>query len=134
MSNKKDNKKKVLTTYAVEKIFVECLTNDYNPNKIECTPVTYRCVFDKSKIEENKDKILELLMNLRKEFRQSEGGGYSFLAACDNIDGDQWTGKHLTMEKLFALGIAANLVDTLVPREMWNALPGGMPYFIIKNV
>ena len=123
-----------LTTENVESIFKDCLTNEDNPNKIECNPVIHTCVFDKSKIEEHSAEILELLMELPVEFRQNNGGGYSFLAACNDIHGNQWTGMHLNMEKLFALGMAADYVESLLPKEMWVMLPGNMPYFMIKEV
>ena len=122
-----------LTVKNVETIFVDCLTNENNPNKISCTPVIHECVFDKTKIETNAAKILELLMELPIEFREKSGGGYSFLMACNDIHGKLWTGSHLNMEKLFALGMAAGYVEHLMPREMWNLLPGGMPYLVIKN-
>lgn len=122
-----------LTVENVERIFVDCLTNEDNPNAIECNPVIHKCVFDAQKINEHKDEIKECLMALPKEFRENEGGGYSFLAACNDIDGNQWTGLHLNMEKLFALGTAAGYITSLVPRNMWFMLPGNMPYFMIKE-
>lgn len=122
-----------LTVNAVETIFVECLTNENNPNKISCTPVVHMCVFDKEKIENKSKEILGLLMELPTEFRRSSGGGYSFLMACNDKDGNQWTGLHVNMEKLFALGMAAGHVEHLMPKEMWSILPGGVPYFVIND-
>lgn len=122
-----------LTVNAVETIFVECLTNENNPNMIGCTPVVHKCIFDKAKIENKSDEILGLLMELPAEFRRSSGGGYSFLMACNDINGNQWTGLHVNMEKLFALGMAAGHVEHLMPQEMWAILPGGVPYFVIND-
>ena len=53
------------------------------------------------------------------------------MAACNDKDGHQWTGLHLTMEKLFALGIGIERVKCLLPRELWKIMPGGMPYFMV---
>jgi len=38
------------------------------------------------------------------------------------------------MEKLFLLGLAIEKVKCLMPREVWPALPGGMPYYVINDV
>ena len=62
---------------------------------------------------------------------ESEGQGSSFLNACYDRDGDLWTGDHATMEQLFVLGIAAGMVNCLMPRDMWPVLPGGMPYYSV---
>ncbi len=35
------------------------------------------------------------------------------------------------MEALVVLGIASGFVKYPMPREMWSALPGGMPYIVI---
>jgi hypothetical protein len=32
------------------------------------------------------------------------------------------------MEMLFCLGIGMGLAKWLLPKNMWSALPGGMPY------
>ena len=37
------------------------------------------------------------------------------------------------MEALITLGIAAGLVNFLLPREMWKMMPGGMPYLFVKD-
>lgn len=122
----------ILTPKKVENIFTECLAKtEDDPNAIACEGVCHTFAFDKSKIEENDEKINAMLHELPKEFMPETGGGMSFLAACNDKNGDMWTGDHFTMEKLFALGMAAELVNVLLPREMWAALPGGMPYYAV---
>jgi hypothetical protein len=56
------------------------------------------------------------------------GGGWSFLQACVNRDGEMWTDSHRIMENLFLLGIAIEKANSLLPRELWSRLPGGVPY------
>ena len=73
-----------------------------------------------------------MLSELPDEFRVSGGGGWSFLQACNDRHGTQWTGFHQAMEELFMLGMAAGLVTELLPRDLWDALPGGMPYYAVK--
>jgi hypothetical protein len=46
--------------------------------------------------------------------------------------GEHW-GEHPTMGMLFALGIGAGLASYPIPREMWSALPGGVPYVTIDS-
>ena len=83
---------------------------------------------------EDFDKINELLNQLPKEFHAQTGGGWSFLNACTNRDGEQWTGLHSTMEKLVILGIAIGRVEYVIPRDMWSLLPGSVPYFVVKTI
>jgi hypothetical protein len=37
------------------------------------------------------------------------------------------------MEGLFCLGMAIGKVECLMPRKMWTILPGGMPYYLVKD-
>jgi len=70
------------------------------------------------------------LSELPDEFHDTKGGGMSFLSACERRDGRHW-GDHRSIEQLLALGIGTNQSRILLPRSMWNVLPGGMPYFSV---
>lgn len=83
--------------------------------------------FDVQKIDEHKEEITELVKLMPETFRKSEGGGWSFLNLCMDKDGNQW-GEHSDMEALTCLAIAAGIGSYLLPREMWKALPGSVPY------
>lgn len=85
------------------------------------------------RLESHRAEVTEMLMNLPLGFRQSSGGGWSFLQACDDREGVQWTGFHMIMSQLFVLGMGLGLVKYLMPRELWSALPGGMPYLVILD-
>jgi hypothetical protein len=76
-------------------------------------------------------KIEELLGELPTEFRRTGKGGWSFLYACMDRHGAQWTGFHRDIEILVVLGIAIGKVEFQFPREDWPALPGAMPYIVI---
>lgn len=119
-----------LTAENVEKVFRECFSEN-KENIVKCDVVAHSFSFCKDKLQENKQNIVDMLSCLPKEFMQNTGGGYSFLMACNDKDGHQWTGLHLTMEKLFALGIGIEKVKCLLPRELWQMMPGGMPYFMV---
>jgi hypothetical protein len=87
--------------------------------------------FDPERLAKKKADIESMLGQLPASFQKSGGGGCSFLAACERADGVQWTGLHKTMDELFVLGLAVGKVQLCLPRAMWNALPGGMPYYVV---
>ena len=51
----------------------------------------------------------------------------SFLNLCVDKDGVQWA-EHPTLEKMVAMGIGLKMAAYCLPRDMWNSLPGGVPY------
>ncbi len=127
-----------LTPGAVDEIMRACLfTADevaQSPEPLEMLVIegiakTYG--FHPGRISEYASRIGDLLAELPLAFRRTHGGGWSFLNACDDRDGNQWTGLHVEMEALFCLGIAAGKARWLVDRDMWSAFPGGMPYVVI---
>lgn len=65
---------------------------------------------------------------LPDEFLADKGGGWSFLNLCQDRHGGQWTGLHQTMEQLVVLAMALGRAQYALPRALWSALPGGMPY------
>lgn len=64
---------------------------------------------------------------------KSSGGGWTFLNACHDRHGNLWTGFHRRMEELFMLGLAIGKVHCLFPRDLWDALPGGMPFYMVDD-
>lgn len=87
----------------------------------------------KERLEKHRKQIEEWLDELPMEFHQHGGGGWSFLNACNDRNGEQWTGFHQRMEELFVLGIAIGRAKWQMPREMWPMFPGGMPYVVITS-
>ncbi len=87
--------------------------------------------FHPERLEGHRLQVGGWLRALPSTFRVNEGGGWSFLAACNQENGVQWTSFHVRMEELFCLGIGLGLVTCLLPRESWGLLPGGMPYYAI---
>lgn len=90
-------------------------------------------MFNPVRVETHRDEITSMLLNLPEPFMKSKGGGWSFLNACQDRNHEQWTGLHQTMDQLFTLGQAIGRVSNLLPREMWSALPGGMPYYMVND-
>lgn len=111
----------------VEDTFEACLGDD-----VEVDAIVGSVRFDKAKLADHAELIAAMLLELPTQFLSTGGGGWSFLNACDDRHGNQWTGLQRTMAHLFALGLGIGMVKTLLPRELWDALPGGMPYYVVE--
>ncbi len=133
---------KKLNSDTVNRIFGECLlTSDeardntfVNGNTINEEKVTLiqgvlsRFGLNKARLDANAADIAELLNELPSEFKD----GWTFLNMCTDKDGNNWTDLHQTMEQLVVLGIGVNKISYPFPKEMWKALPGGMPYIKVN--
>lgn len=119
-----------LEAETVSRIFNACLSTDEDAIHVE--GVVHGARFDKDRLEAHRKNVQELLEELPDEFRVGGGGGWSFLNACGDRHGNQWTGLHLVMEQLFMLGIGLNLAQFLLPRHMWEVFPRGMPYIAVN--
>ena len=115
-----------LTANRVEELFSACLARE---GGIDVHGIMTSANLN---VTGHEEEIGTMLADLPEEFQARGGGGWSFLNACDTKNGEQWTGMHSTMERLFMLGIAVGKARWLLPREMWGALPGGMPYVSVN--
>lgn len=124
----------ILTVERVNDTFMACLfqNGEDTTNHIVAPGLQMRVGFHPGRIAENRDAIHEMLGELPDDFKTSGGGGYSFLNLCMDKHGNQWTGDHRTMEQLVTLGIAIGEVEYCLPRELWGAFPGGVPYLMVK--
>lgn len=127
-----------LTAENVEKVFMDCL---FKPDeldsegKLSSDPITAegvmaRYAFQKDRLESHRYEIISALGQLPPPFKESDGGGWSFLDACMDSDEGQW-GEHIHIEHLMVLGLAIGKVRMTAPCMVWNSLPGGMPYFTV---
>jgi len=126
-----------LTATKVEEIFFDCF---YRPDEVPdglppedailVKGIMATFAFHPRRTESHKDEIAELLNELPDQFKESSGGGWSFLNACTDRHGKHW-GEHQNMEQLFVLGIAVGKAKFQLPKELWSALPGGMPYVVV---
>lgn len=123
-----------LTSPEVSRVFDDCIDNEDGDVEVSADVSIMRLAFRAEKIALHKQEIAAMLMDLPLEYRQSAGGGWSFLNACNDRYGTQWTGMQSQMACLFALGLAAGLVTCLIPRDMWGALPGSMPYYMVNDI
>jgi hypothetical protein len=124
----------VLTAEHVSDVFMDCLFRDGEDtsNHVKAEGIVHDVGFHPDRLESHKAEIEAMLDELPDAFKKSGGGGMSFLNACNDKYGNQWADLHQTMGQLFQLGIAIGKVQSLLPREMWSMLPGGMPYYVIS--
>lgn len=124
-----------LSPVNVENVFTACLAENPDAhNAVTVQGIMHTAAFDRAQLADYHDHIAGMLDQLPSAFKrhdQGGGGGWSFLNACMDRDNNLWTGDHLTMEKLFLLGIATDQAQWCFPREMWDALPGSMPYVVV---
>lgn len=124
-----------LSTKRVENVFMDCLFRggEDTSSHVKAEGITTNVGFHPERLKNHETEIIEMLNELPDEFKETSGGGMSFLNACNDKQGNQWTSFHHTMEQLFQLGIASGKVKLLLPRKMWGVLPGGMPYYVILD-
>lgn len=92
--------------------------------------ITAHFGFHPGRLAEKRAEIAEQLAGLPGPFHQGRGDGWTFLNACVDDHERQW-GEQVTVEALMVLGIAAGLARYCLPRDMWDALPGGVPFFVV---
>lgn len=120
----------------VEAIYTDSLAEDLPDTDARYTIVEgiiHSTAFNTEKLERHRDEVALMLAWLPDNFMVTRGGGWSFLNACDDRAGRQWTGLHRTMDALFQLGIGLGMAEYLGPRKIWSAFPGGMPYVQVKQ-
>ena len=124
----------ILNPQKVHTIFYSCLfEKDENfGDHVAVEGITMTVGFHPGRLQAHKAEIEEMLGELPSSFQMEQGGGMSFLLACYDKDGNQWTSLHQIMEKLFLLGMGIGRVECILSREFWTSLPGGMPYYVIN--
>lgn len=118
-----------LTTQAVRDLLLACSGTE---DDLRVEGICGYFLFNREKLRENRQAIIELLYELPTPFQIAHGGGWSFLQACYDKHGYHWA-EHPTMDALFCLGIGIDVVGYVLPREAWSVFPGGMPYIYIKD-
>ena len=119
----------------VNTVFMDCLFRDGEDTSqhVKAEGIVRNVGFHPERLESHRAEIVAMLDELPEQFHEKSGGGWSFLNACNDKHGNQWTSLHQTMEQLFQLGIGIGKVKSLMPREMWGGLPGGMPYYVVTG-
>lgn len=128
-----------LTAKNVEKVFFDCMFKDSEVknntapiNAITVDGIMAKFAFHPERTRGHKEEIQGFLNQLKDEFTEEHGGGATFIHMPFTKDDRQW-GEQRNAEQLLVIAIAVGLAEYLMPRAMWKALPGGMPYIKIEK-
>lgn len=116
----------------LDKIFKDCLFKedeliDGKPpgDFVKVHGIMQNFGFHPERLKSHSDEIVSMFDDLHPNF--TIGGGWTFLNLCADKDGNQW-GEHRNCEQLVALAIGLNRGAYCLPRDTWDALPGGVPF------
>lgn len=120
-----------LTSANVNALFLTVLFNDGEDttDHIPVHGVTQAFGLHPGRVASAKAKVGELLGQLDPSFFSDDG--QSFLQLPFAADGKHWC-EHKTAQELMVLGLATGQMVSVLPRELWMVLPGGVP--ILKCV
>jgi len=83
---------------------------------------------DPSKVD--RTQVIDWLNQLDDAFMDNAGGGMSLMNMVETKDHELW-GEQYHADQLYVLAAALGLAAYSLPRPVWPALPGGMPYITI---
>lgn len=120
-----------LTAENVLAVFTKCLFKE-TESPVDTPPVVaHACLlnigFHPVRIKEARADIASMISQVQEPFFADSGGGWSFLNLCMTADNTLW-GQHIDCDRLLALGLATDLASYPLARDMWEVLPGSMPY------
>ena len=122
-----------LSSEKVDVTLTDCLCNPDTPDAVEVEAVLKTYLFSREALDRNRETIDGMLNALPAPFHEGDGDSWSFLNMCEDREGNQWADLHSTQEKLVALGIGVGRVHFPLPRSLWSALPGSVPYIGIRK-
>lgn len=113
-----------------QEAFKDCLykEGEETTNYVKVEGITATFGFHPQRLEEKRELVTAILAKLPIEFK----AGWTFLQLCTTNDGEEWTGQHSICEQLVVMAIGLGLMEYCMPKTMWEILPGGVPYLIIK--
>jgi hypothetical protein len=121
-----------LTPINVKNMLNLCNNVTIGESTVMAEGVRAKEVFSTAKLNEHKNEILSLLLQLPNIFMKSHGKGASFLKGLDNKDGVIW-GDHSDLDNLLILGLATKIIKYNLQRGFWGAFEDGMPYFTVLD-
>lgn len=118
----------------VHEIFMDSLfkKEENHDTYVTAQGLRMTCAFHPERLESHTDEVHSILQDFPKEFMESTGGGYTFLQMVSDKNGDLCM-EQTTADELLMLGIATGWAVILLPREMWQLLPGGVPYVMLYD-
>lgn len=122
----------------VEDALRDCLYDEYEMQAAEHRPpedavivegVVNKFGFHPERLESYRDQVREWLNALDDKFRADGGGGWSFMRMPFDEKERQW-GEQRTADFLLCMAIGLDLAKFAAPREVWQSLPGSVPYIV----
>lgn len=122
----------ILTANAVSQVMIACLCDEGIPGQMVEGVESEFCLNPEA-LQLATSRIQRLLSELPDEFRDTneKAGAWSGLNVVQDRHGNRWAPDHLHAEALMVLGLAVDLAEWTFPRERWEGLPGGWPYFTV---
>ena len=118
----------------VHEIFMDCLfrEDESRDSYLLAHGLTVAVGLHPDRTEGYADEIHEILLNLPEAFQENTGGGYSFLYMTRDKE-DNLCMEQTTAQELLMLGLATGWASLPMPRVLWPALPGGVPYVMVNK-
>lgn len=120
-----------LTAKNVEKVFLDCFLKEGYTDETKVIPVnsvTGNFGFDPDKIEKYSEDIHDMISQLHPNFDE-KNQGYTFMNLPFKGENNEQWGEQRNGDQLMALGLASGWMKlTLEDKDIWAALPGGVPY------
>lgn len=130
-----------LTASNIQAVLKDCLfkddelpenpTEDNLPEHVKAQGVMNQFAFHPARLESHREDVKSMLEQLADDFMHDKGGGMSLMQMPFTRDGVQY-GEQRDADLLFVLGAGMGYCSFVLPREMWRALPGGMPYIVVN--
>jgi hypothetical protein len=112
----------------------EVLNGKVPQNAVIVDGIVRNFVFHPKRLELSRDRVKHLIEEIVSDkFFKGGGEGASFLELCFDREGRQW-GEHRLAEALVCLAMGLGMAGYCLPREMWPALPGCVPYVWFHRV
>lgn len=131
----------LISSHEVRTVMIDCLWPDediasldrdaFKAQSIIVNGITAKFGFKPNAVKRYEARIKSWLQHLNPAFTNPRLGGWSFLQLCMDKDDNLW-GQHVDCEALMVLAMAVRCCMYLLPRDIWSALPGGMPYLFFN--
>lgn len=122
----------------VGKVFRDCLFTEAElvggrpPGEfVQVDGIIMTVGFHPERLESHRQDVIEILRYMPTQFFKGSGDGWSFLNLPMTKDDHQW-GEHRNAEQLMMLAFGLKLGQYTMPRDMWKAFPGGMPFITFE--
>ena len=130
VSIKNSQDEKVLNEESVVSIYSRCVlgNNDFDSQGLTCNfiigeGVSFRSTFSAERLNDQREVIAGFIDQLY-DIEHAP----SFMKLSRNSKGESWTENDLVVELLVQMGTATGMLTFLYPPEIWEFLPGKVPY------